>query len=99
MENLRKIKKLLINPENNKFYSNPVVIKEGDKKGETKEGIGLISEYTNKAIFNLIEQNKNILSDEFFEDLNDDNTNILYKTEENLNIDACLNINTNSKII
>ena len=99
MENLRKIKKLLINPENNKFYSNPVVIKEGDKKGETKEGMGLISEYSNKAILNLIEQNKNILSDEFFEDLNDDNTNILYKTEENLNIDTCLNINTNSKII
>ena len=99
MVNFNKMKKLLINPENNKFYSNPVVIEEGDKIGETKEGIGTISKYSNKVILNIIEENKDILSDEFFEDLNENNINNLYNTEESQNMDIYLNINTNSKII
>ena len=98
MDNFIKMKKLLINPKNNNFYSNPVVIKEGDKKGETEEGFGLVSEYSNKSILNIIEQNKAILSDEFFEDINEDNINYLYNTKEkeNVNTDERLNIVINS---
>ena len=98
MDNFIKMKKLLINPKNNNFYSNPVVIKEGDKKGETEEGFGLVSEYSNKSILNIIEQNKAILSDEFFEDINEDNIKYLYNTKEkeNVNTDERLNIVINS---
>ena len=103
--NFNKIKKFLINPENKKFYSNPVVIKEGDKKGETEEGIGLIKEYSNKVILNIIEQNKEILSDEFFEDKNENNINNknnginLNYNQDTLNTVTRLNININSKYI
>ena len=93
-----KMKNLLINPENNKFYSNPVVIKEGDRKGETKEGVGLITEYPNKVILNIIEQNKEILSDEFFEEINE-NKNIINNSnnnEETLKTETRLNININT---
>lgn len=100
--NFNKIKSHLINPENKKFYSNPVVINEGDKIGETKEGIGLITEYSNKAILNIIEQNKEILSNDFFKDINESNinhVNNLYNNDDILNTDIRLNINTNSKNI
>ena len=99
IENFREMKKLLINPANNKFYSNPVVVKEGDKKGETIEGIGIISEYSNKAILNIIEENKTILKDEFIEDINENNIKNLINTEETLDTDTRLIINTNSKNI
>ena len=99
IENFREMKKLLINPANNKFYSNPVVIKEGDKKGETIEGIGIISEYSNKAILNIIEENKTILKDEFIEDINENNIKNLINKEETLDTDTRLIINTNSKNI
>ena len=99
IENFREMKKLLINPGNNKFYTNPVVIKEGDKKGETKEGNGLISEYSNLAILNIIQENKTILKDEFFEDINENNIKNLINTEETLDTDTRLIINTNSKNI
>ena len=95
----------MINPENKKFYSNPVVIKEGDKKGETEEGIGLIKEYSNKVILNIIEQNKEILSDEFFEDKNENNINNknnginLNYNQDTLNTVTRINININSNYI
>ena len=96
MESIKEMKKLLINHKNNKLYSNPVAIQKGDKRGETEEGIGLISKYSNKAILNIIEQNKEYLSDEFLEDLEDNNVNNLLYNEETLNTDTRLNINTNS---
>ena len=57
-----------------------------------------MSEYSNKSILNIIEQNKAILSDEFFEDINEDNINYLYNTKEkeNVNTDERLNIVINS---
>ena len=95
MDNFIKMRKLLINPENNNFYSNPFVIKGGDEKGETEEGMGLISEYSNKLILNIIDQNKVILSDEFLEDINEKDINHLYNTEENINTDVRLNVEIN----
>ena len=97
IDNFIKIKKLLINPENNEFYSNPIVIKEGNKKGETKEGNALSSEYSNKVVLNIIEQDIDILSDEFFEEQNENNINNLDNIEETLNTDTRLNINNEKK--
>ena len=97
MDNYIKIKKLLINPKNNKLYSNPIVLKEGFKKGETEEGNHLTSEYSNKVILNIIEQNMEILNDEFFEDINENNINSLYDDEEIINTDTRLNIEINTK--
>ena len=99
MHNFLEMRKLLINPENKKFYSNPVVIKEGDKKGETEEGIGFIAEYSNKVVLNIIEENKEILNDRFFEDIKENNSNNLNNInnlniiEETINTDIRLNIN------
>ena len=97
MDNYIKIKKLLINPKNNKLYSNPIVIKEGYKKGETEEGNSLTSEYSNKVILNIIEQNMEILNDEFFENINENNINSLYDVEEIINTDTRLTIEINTK--
>ena len=69
MEDLLEMKNLLINKNTKKFYINPVIIKFGYKKGETEESNNKNEEYSNKVILNLIEQNKDILSDEFIDSL------------------------------
>ena len=69
MTDLLEMKNLLINKNTKKFYTNPVVIKIGFKKGETEESKNKNEEYSNKVILNLIEQNKDILSDEFIDSL------------------------------
>ena len=69
MEDLLEMRNLLINKNTKKFYINPVIIKFGYKKGETEESNNKNEEYSNKVILNLIEQNKDILSDEFIDSL------------------------------
>ena len=69
LEDLLEMKNLLINKNTKKFYTNPVVIKIGFKKGETEESKNKNEEYSNKVILNLIEQNKDILSEEFIDSL------------------------------
>ena len=65
MEDLLEMRNLLINKNTKKFYINPVIIKFGYKKGETEESNNKNEEYYNKIILNLIEQNKDILNNEF----------------------------------
>ena len=62
METIFQIRKLLINPKTNDFYSNPYVIHEGDRRGETEDGKGASNKYSNKVISNIIEQNGDILT-------------------------------------
>ena len=72
MSGFNEMKSLLKDKNTKMFYTNPVVIKYGYKKGETEEGKGGIyknEEYSNKVILNLIEQNKEIMSDEFIDSL------------------------------
>ena len=91
MENIFQIRKLLINPKTNKYYSNPYVIKEGDRRGETEDGIGNIDKYSNKVISNIIEQNGDILTNEFMFEINGNNKiNKSLIVEENVQTDSRL---------
>lgn len=72
MKDFLEMKKLLINKTTNKFYSDPVVIIFGVKKGETEDGFDgnhIKGKYSNRVILNLIEENKEILSDDFINSL------------------------------
>ena len=93
MEHFLEMRKLLINPRKKTLYTNPFVISEGSSKGETDDGIGEITQYSNKVILNIIEQNKEVLSDDFVKDISGNNgLNNLFNFEDNLNSDARLNI-------
>ena len=67
MNTFLKIRKLLINKSTNTFYTHPIVL----RNGYTEEGLGINSneEYLNRVILNLIEENKEILGDEFINSL------------------------------
>ena len=65
----RALTKLLINPNTNAFYLNPYVIWAGSRTGETGEEESDSIKYENKVIVNIIEQNLDLLSNEFLEDI------------------------------
>ena len=94
MENFLEMKKLLINPETKTLYTNPYVIKGGIRKGETAEGKGTITEYFNRIIFDIIEQNRELLMDDFLEEMNNSrNKKNIGNNEDTINTDTRLNIN------
>ena len=68
-DTLIEIRKLLINPNTNAFYLNPYVIWAGSRTGETGEEESDSIKYENKVIVNIIEQNLDLLSNEFLEDI------------------------------
>ena len=93
MENIFQIKKLLINPNTHDYYSNPYVIQEGNRRGETEDGVGTTNKYSNKVISNIIEQSRDILTDEFLIEINGNNRiNNSYIFEGNLQTDSRINI-------
>ena len=93
METIFQIRKLLINPKTNDFYSNPCVIHEGDRRGETEDGNGASNKYSNKVISNIIEQNGDILTNEFMFEINGNNKiNSSLIFEDHLKTDSRLNI-------
>ena len=93
METIFQIRKLLINPKTNDFYSNPCVIHEGDRRGETEDGKGASNKYSNKVISNIIEQNGDILTNEFMFEINGNNKiNSSLIFEDHLKTDSRLNI-------
>ena len=67
MNTFLKMRRLLINKNTDTFYSYPIVL----RNGYTEEGIGINNneEYSNRVILNLIEQNKELLSEEFINSL------------------------------
>ena len=69
LDTLIEIRKLLINPDTKTFYSNPYVIWEGEKLGDTAEKENGEINYENKIIKNIMEQIGELLSDEFLEDI------------------------------
>ena len=69
LETFVEIRKLLINPNNKDYFSNPYVICEGSKIGETAEDENDTMNYKNKVIANIIEQNGELLSNDFLEDI------------------------------
>ena len=83
-----EIKNLLKSKETKKFYENPVVINNSYSIGRTKEGntYDYNEKYQNLVIKNLIEQNREILEDNFL--VFDFNI-----SEDNKNIDNIDNIN------
>ena len=83
-----EIKSLLKSKETKKFYENPVVINNSYSNGKTKEGniYDYNEKYQNLVIKNLIEQNREILEDNFL--VFDFNI-----SEDNKNIDNIDNIN------
>ena len=91
MENIFQIRNLLINPKTHNYYSNPYVIQEGNRRGETEDGIGTTNKYCNKVISNIIEQNGDILTYEFLIEINGNNKiNKSLIVEENVQTDSRL---------
>ena len=67
MNTFLKMRGFLINKNTDTFYKYPIVL----RNGYTEEGIGTNSneKYLNRVILNLIEQNKELLSEEFINSL------------------------------
>jgi len=84
-----EIKKLLISKETNKYFENPIVNINTNSQGTTREGskIEINAKYQNLIIKNFIEQNREILDDNFLK-LNfdiSDNNNIVINNNNNIN--------------
>ena len=84
-----EIKKLLISKETGKYFENPIVNINTNSQGTTKEGskIEINAKYQNLIIKNLIEQNREILDDNFLKfdfDISDNN-NIIIHSNNNRN--------------
>ena len=81
INNFYDIKNLLISKETRKYYKNPIVITNSYRNGGTREGNinDFNAKYQNLVIKNLIEQNREILEDNFLKfdfDTSEENNNI-----------------------
>lgn len=95
IEHFIQIRNLLMNPKTNTLFTNPYVINAGEKIGETDEEDDIVIDYSNKVILNIIEQNSEILTDEFLNYLNgkiDINTHDFI--EDTINTEAGLTLNS-----
>ena len=95
IEHFIQIRNLLMNPKTNTLFANPYVINAGEKIGETDEEDDIVIDYSNKVILNIIEQNSEILTDEFLNYLNGKNDiNTHDFIEDTINTEAGLTLNS-----